>query len=112
MVPGAGGVGERSQSLRNSASGSLNESADIPYDPVVGSQGLQDLHGLLPLVPGAVGGGARSQPIKYSASGSLNESADTPYCPVGGPNGPQEVHGKHLFDPGAGPVGQINMTHG
>ena len=51
-------------------------------------------------------------PIKYSASGSLNESADTPYDPVGGPQGPQEAHGKHLFVPGAGAVGQIDMTLG
>ena len=95
-----------------SSSGSLNESTDTPYDPVGGSQGLQDVHGLLLLVPGVGGGGARSQPMKYSASGSLNESADTTYCPVGGPYGPQEVYGKHLFVPGAGPVGQIKMTHG
>ena len=88
------------------------KSADIPYSPVGGSQGLQDAHDLPLYVPGDGGGGARSRATKYSASGSLNESADTPYCPVGGPNGPQEVHGKHLFDPGAGPVGQINMTHG
>ena len=112
MVPGAGGVGARSQPIKYSASGSLNESVDTPYDPVGGSQGLQDVHGLLLLVPGAGGGGARSQPIKYSASGSLNESADTPYCPVGGPQGPQEAHGKHLFVPGAGSAGEIIMTHG
>ena len=112
LVPCASGEVAGSQPIKYSASGSLNESADTPYDPVGGSQGLQDLHGLLPLVPGAGGGGARSQPIKYSASGSLNESADTPYCPVGGPHGPQEVYGKHLFVPGAGPVGQIKMTHG
>ena len=90
-----------------SVSGSSYESTDTPYN-----RWLQDAHGLPLLVHGARGGGAWSQPIKYSASGSLNESADTTYCPVGGPYGPQEVYGKHLFVPGAGPVGQIKMTHG
>ena len=110
LVPVVGGA--TSQPIKYSASGSLNESADTPYDPVGGPQGLQDAHAILLLVPGAGVRGARSQPITYSASGSLNESADTPYDPVGGTQGPQEAHGKHLFVPGAGALGQINMTHG
>ena len=64
------------------------------------------------LVPDASDVGARSQKIKYSASGSPNKSADTPYDPVGGLQGPKEAHGKLLLVPGAGAVGQINMTHG
>ena len=88
------------------------KSADIPYSPVGGSQGLQDAHDLPLYVPGDGGGGVRSRATKYSASGSLNESADTPYDPVGGPQVPQEAHGKHLFVPGAGSVGEIIMTHG
>ena len=89
-----------------------NKSADTPYSPVGGSQGLQDAHDLPLYVPGDGGGGARSQATKHSASGSPNESADTPYDPVGGPQVPQEAHGKHLFVPGAGSVGEIIMTHG
>ena len=106
------GGGAKSQPITHSASGSLNESADTPYDPVGGPQGLQDAHAILLLVPGAGGGGARSQPIKYSASGSPNKSADTPYNPVSGPQGPQEVHGKHIIVPAAPCVGHIDMTHG
>ena len=101
-------AGARSKPLKYSASGSPNESADTPYDPV----GLKDAHGLPLLISGASGRDARSQPIKYSASGSPNESADTPYNPVSGPQGPQEVQGKHLFVPAAHGVGHINMTHG
>ena len=102
----------RSQPIKYYASGSPNKSADTPYSPVGGSQGLQDAHGLPLLVPGADGEGARSQPIRYSVSGSPNESADTPYDTVGSPQVPQEAHGKHLFVPGAGAVGHINMTDG
>ena len=60
LVPDAGGVGARSQSVRYSASGSPNESADTPYNPVGGPQGLQDAHGLHLLVPGASGVGKNS----------------------------------------------------
>ena len=101
-------AGARSKPLKYSASGSPNESADTPYDPV----GLKDAHCLPLLISGAGGRDARSQPIKYSASGSPNESADTPYNPVGGPQGPQEAHGIPLLVPGAKGVGQIIMTHG
>ena len=112
MVPSAGGVGVRSRSIRYSAPGSPNESADTPHNPVAGPQGLQDVHGLPLLVPSAGGVGARSQSIRYSASGSPNESANTPYNPVGGPQVPKEAHGNHLFVPGANGVGQIIMIHG
>ena len=91
-----------SQPIKYSASGSPNESADTPCDPVGGPQGQHDAHGLPFLVPGTGGVGVRSQPIKYSASGSLNESADTPYDPVGGSQGLQDVHGLLLLVPGAG----------
>ena len=99
--------------MKYSTSGSPNNSADTPYYPVAGHQGLQDAHGLVPLfVPGVGGVGTRSQPLKYSASRSPNESADTPYNPVGGPQVPKEAHGNHLFVPGANGVGQIIMIHG
>ena len=38
LVPGAGGGVVRSQPITYSASGSLNESADTPYDPAGGSK--------------------------------------------------------------------------
>ena len=100
-------MGAWSQPLRDSISGSSYESTNTPYN-----RWLQYAHGLPLLVHGARGGGAWSQPIKYSASGSINKSPDTPYDPVGGTQGPQEAHGKHLFVPGAGAVGQIDMTLG
>ena len=78
MVPDAGGVGARSNPGKDSTWESPKKSADIPYSPVGGSQGLQDAHDLPLYVPGDGGGGARSWATKYSASGSLNESADTP----------------------------------
>ena len=115
MVHGARGGGAWSQPIKYSASGSLNESADTPYDPVGGTQGPQEAHGKHLFIPGGGcggGGSAMSKSIKYSASGNVNESADTPYDPLGGPQGPQEAHGKHLFVPGAGAVGQIDMTLG
>ena len=96
--------------MKYSTSGSPNKSADTPYYPVGGHQGLQDAHGLPLLVPGVGGVGARSQPLKYSASRSPNESADTPYNPVGGPQGLQDAHGLPLLVLGAGGVGLINIT--
>ena len=100
-------AGARSKPLKYSASGSPNESADTPYDPV----GLKDAHCLPLLISGAGGRDARSQPIKYSASGSPNESADTPYNPVGGPQGLQDAHGLPLLVPGASGVGQNSPSH-
>ena len=69
----------RSYQIRYSASGSPNESADTPYNPVGGPQGPQEAHGIPLMVPGAGGVGARSQSERYSASGRPNESADTPH---------------------------------
>ena len=57
LVPGAGVVGARSQSIRYSASGRPNESADTPHNPVGGPQGPQEAHGIPLLVPGAGGVG-------------------------------------------------------
>ena len=105
-------MGARSQPLKYSASRSPNESADTPYNPLGGPQGLQDAHGLPLLVPGVTGVGAGSQSIRYYASGRPNKSADTPYNTVGGLQGPQEAHGIPLLVPGASGVGQIIMTHG
>ena len=53
LVPGAGGVGVRSQPIKYSASGSLNESADTPYCPVGGPNGPQEVHGKHLFDPGA-----------------------------------------------------------
>ena len=55
LVPGAGGVGARSQLIKYSASGRPNESADTPYNPVGGRQGPQEAHGI-PLLVLGVGG--------------------------------------------------------
>ena len=82
--------------MKYSTSGSPNNSADTPYYPVAGHQGLQDARGLPLFVPGVGGVGTRSQPLKYSASRSPNESADTPYNPLGGPQGLQDAHGLPL----------------
>ena len=97
--------------MKYSTSGSPNKSADTPYYPVGGHQGLQDAHGLPLFVPGVGGVGARSQPLKYSASRSPNESADTPYNPLGGPQGHQDAHGLPLLVPGVGGVGQNSPSH-
>ena len=61
LVPSAGGVGVRSCSIRYSAPGSPNESADTPYNPVRVPRVLQDAHGQHLLVPGASDVGARYQ---------------------------------------------------
>ena len=53
LVPGPSGGVARSQTITNSSSGSANESADTPYNPVSGPQVLQDAHGVHLLVPGA-----------------------------------------------------------
>ena len=53
LVPGGGIVGGTYQSIKNSSSGSPNESADTPFAPVSAPQGLQEAHGLHLLVPGA-----------------------------------------------------------
>ena len=97
--------------MKYSTSGSPNKSADTPYYPVGGHQGLQDAHGLPLFVPGVGGVGARSQPLKYSASRSPNESADTPYNPLGGPQGLQDAPGLPLLVPGVGGVGQNSPSH-
>ena len=97
--------------MKYSTSGSPNKSADTPYYPVGGHQGLQDAHVLPLFVPGVGGVGARSQPLKYSASRSPNESADTPYNPLGGPQGLQDAHGLPLLVPGVGGVGQNSPSH-
>ena len=57
LVPGTGGVGVRSQSIRYSASGSPNESANTPYNPVGGPQVPKEAHGNHLFVPGANGVG-------------------------------------------------------
>ena len=41
-----------SKSIRYSASGNVNESADTPYDPLGGPQGPQEAHGKHLFVPG------------------------------------------------------------
>ena len=46
-------LGARSRATKYSASGSLNESADTPYDPVCGPQVPQEAHGKHLFVPGA-----------------------------------------------------------
>ena len=97
--------------MKYSTSGSPNKSADTPYYPVGGHQGLQDAHGLPLFVPGVGGVGARSQPLKYSASRSPSESADTPYNPLGGPQGLQDAPGLPLLVPGVGGVGQNSPSH-
>ena len=53
MVPDGGGVGAWSNPVKDSASGSPNESADTPYDPVGGPQVPQEAHGKHLFVPGA-----------------------------------------------------------
>ena len=57
FVPGARGVGARSQPIRDSASGSPNKSADTPYNPVGGPQGPQEFYGKQLFVPAARGVG-------------------------------------------------------
>ena len=52
MVPGAGGVGAKSHPMKYSASMGDNTSADTPFGPIGGPQGLQEAHGLHLLVPG------------------------------------------------------------
>ena len=53
LVPGASGEGGRSLLISYSATGSPNESADTPYDPVSGPQVPQEAHGKHLFVPGA-----------------------------------------------------------
>ena len=57
LVPSAGGVGARSQSIRYPASGSPSESANTPYNPVGGPQVPKEAHGNHLFVPGANGVG-------------------------------------------------------
>ena len=87
LVPGAGVGGGIYQLIKNSSSGSPNESVDTPFAPVSAPQGLQEAHGLHLLVPGAGVEGGIYQPIKHSSSGSPNESTDTPFAPVSAPQG-------------------------
>ena len=61
VPPDAGGVGARSNPVKDSAGGSPNKSADTPYSPVGGSQGLQDAHDLPLYVPGDGGEGPGPQ---------------------------------------------------
>ena len=51
-MPSAGDVGDMSQPVKYSASGSHNDSPDTPFGPV---KGLQEAHGLLLFIPGAGG---------------------------------------------------------
>ena len=57
LVPGTGDVSVRSQSIRYSASGRPNKSADTPYCTVGGPQGPQEVHGKHLFVPAARGVG-------------------------------------------------------
>ena len=59
LVPSAGGVGVRSRSIRYSAPGSPNKSANTPYNPVGGPKSLRtkEAHGNHLFVPGANGVG-------------------------------------------------------
>ena len=64
LVSGAGVRCGIYQPIKNSSSGSPNESFDTPFAPVSAPQGRQEAHGLHLLVPGAGVGGGIYQPIK------------------------------------------------
>ena len=82
-VPVAGGVGARSQSIRYSATGSPNKSANTPYNPVGGPQVPKEAHGNHLFVPGANGVGQIIMIHGYKHRAGVGLSNGTTFTEIG-----------------------------